>query len=120
MTPFELLTRDCVNSDYEYSIKLAYVSISAVSIFCVLIVLGRMWWRAHRKKSATSIGRLIEHLVIVGACLDICFHAVDILFALNCAAPPLMFLLTTYKAGIHSEVCVVHEKREAGVEGLYL
>lgn len=114
MASFQIMTRDCLSSAYEYTIKLAYVGISSFSIFCVLVVLGRMWWRAHRKKSATAIGRLVEHLVIVGACLDICFHVVDVLFALDCNAPPLMFLLTTHKAGIYSEVRACFKERREG------
>jgi len=115
MASFQIMTRDCVSSAYEYTIKLTYLGISTFSIFCVLVVLGRMWWRAHRKKSATAIGRLVEHLVIVGACLDICFHLVDVLFALDCNAPPLMFLLTSHKAGIYSKVRAVHLRREGGM-----
>lgn len=112
MDSFQVLNRDCVANAYAYVIKRAYLGISALSIFCVLIVLGRMWWRAHRKKNTTAIGRLIEHLVIVGACLDICFHLVDVLFALNCNAPPLLFLLGVLKADIYTKVRAGHQTME--------
>jgi hypothetical protein len=114
MASFQVVNRDCVSSAYAYVIKRAYLGISAFSIFCVLVVLGRMWWRAHRKKNTTAIGRLIEHLVIVGACLDICFHLVDVLFALDCNAPPLLFLLSTLKAYIYTKVRVGHRVSKEG------
>lgn len=101
---FDLINRGCVSSSYEYMMKIVYVGISSFSISCSLLILVRMWWRHHRKKFATAIGRLVERLVVIGAFLDVTFHAVDVLFALDCSAPPLLFLLSAYKENIHAAV----------------
>ena len=103
MVPFQLLTQDCVETASEYLLKVLYMCLSSFSILCVMVVLGRIIWRRRTKQSTTAIGRLVEHLIVVGGCLDICFHFVDVLFALDCNAPPLLFLLTKYKVGIHTE-----------------
>lgn len=61
---FELLSRACV-SPAEYTLKALYVALSVVAIACVSVVLLRIGWRHARQKSTTSIGRLVEYLVVV-------------------------------------------------------
>ena len=61
---FELLSRSCVTAD-EYFLDTLYVGFATIAIACVAVELVRIAWKRWRQKLITSIGRLVEYLVIV-------------------------------------------------------
>lgn len=66
---FKLLSRSCVSPE-EYELKILYLSLSVVAITFIGVVLLRIAIKRCRRAPATSIGRLVEHLLIVqGACV---------------------------------------------------
>ena len=65
---FRLISRACV-TPAEYVLKSYYISLSVVAIACVTVVLARIAVKRWRQKPTTSIGRLVEFLVVVqGLC----------------------------------------------------
>lgn len=61
---FELLSRSCVSAD-AYFVKTLYIALSVVAIACVSVVLIRIVVKRLRQEPATSVGRLVEHLVMI-------------------------------------------------------
>lgn len=61
---FELVSRSCLSPE-AYLLKTLYIGLGLAAISACLIVLGRIAVKRWRQKPTTSIGRLVEYLVVV-------------------------------------------------------